>query len=76
MRIHFLVHRYHLLPVSSHQRGARELSEVSLFFFFGHMACGILVPWPGVELTPPALQAWSQPLGPREVPLWGLLEGH
>ena len=40
------------------------------------MAREILVPWPGVELTPPALEAWSQPLDPREVPLWGLLEGH
>ena len=23
------------------------------------MACGILVPWPGTELVPPAVEAWS-----------------
>ena len=23
---------------------------------FGHTACGILAPWPGLELTPPALE--------------------
>ena len=28
-------------------------------FFFGHVACGILVPRPGIELTPPALEAQS-----------------
>ena len=35
--------------------------SVGLFFFFGlHcMACGILVPKPGIKPMPPALEAWS-----------------
>ena len=27
-----------------------------------YMACGILVPWPEIELTPSAVEAWRQPL--------------
>ena len=27
-----------------------------MFWFFGHEACGILAPWPGMEPTPPALE--------------------
>ena len=27
-----------------------------MFCFFGHEACGILVPWPGVEPMPSALE--------------------
>ena len=33
-----------------------------LFFFFNwlcHVACGILVPWPGIEPMPPAMEAWN-----------------
>ena len=26
-------------------------------FFFGHKACGILAPQPGIELMPPALES-------------------
>ena len=29
------------------------------FFFFGHVACGILVPWPEIKPIPLALEAWS-----------------
>ena len=29
----------------------------ALFFFFGHTACGILFPQPGIEHMPPALGA-------------------
>ena len=29
------------------------------FFLFGHVACRISVPWPGIEPTPPALEAHS-----------------
>ena len=29
------------------------------FGFFGHEACGILAPWPGIEPTPPALEVWN-----------------
>ena len=27
-----------------------------MFGFFGHEACGILAPWPGIEPTPTALE--------------------
>ena len=27
-----------------------------MFWFFGHKACGILVPWPGTEPASPALE--------------------
>ena len=27
-----------------------------MFWFFGHEACGILAPGPGIEPTPPALE--------------------
>ena len=27
-----------------------------MFWFFGHEACGVLVPQPGIEPTPPALE--------------------
>ena len=31
-----------------------------LLLFWPHcVACGILVPWPGIEPVPPALEAWS-----------------
>ena len=30
-----------------------------LFFFFGQMACGTLVPQPGIEPMPTAVEAWS-----------------
>ena len=29
------------------------------FFFWPCYACGILVPWPGIEPSPPAAEAWS-----------------
>ena len=38
------------------------LSSSSSFFFFYFilaMPCGILVPWPGIETMPPAMEAWS-----------------
>ena len=31
-------------------------------FMFGHKACGILAPWPGIEPTPPTWKVKSQPL--------------
>ena len=41
-----------------------------LFVFWGHTACGILVPRPGIELVPPAVEAWSFNLRTaREVPV-------
>ena len=39
-------------------------SAIVLFFWPCQTACGILVPWPGFEPLPPALEAWSA----REVP--------
>ena len=48
------------------------------FFFWPHRkACGILVPWPGIEPVPAALEVWSlNHWKAREVPeafLWYLL---
>ena len=42
---------------------------IYIFFFFGYAACGILVPWPGIELMLPAMEVlhpnhWTA----REVP--------
>ena len=31
----------------------------NFFFWLYPMACRILVPWPGIEPTPPAVEAWS-----------------
>ena len=45
---------------------------LSFFFFFWpcHAACGILVPQPGIEHVPPALEAWSlNHWTSREVPM-------
>ena len=36
-------------------------------FFLNHTACGILVPWPGIEPLPPAMEAWSLNHGKVEV---------
>ena len=33
--------------------------KIYLDLFFGHMARGILAPWPGIELMTPAIEAWS-----------------
>ena len=33
--------------------------SLSLFFQPGHAACGVLVPQPGIEPAPPALEAQS-----------------
>ena len=46
-----------------------------LFFFFFfwpyHMACGLLVPQPGIEPVPPAVEAWSlNHWMAREVPVY------
>ena len=41
-----------------------SVTILSLFYVFGHEACGILVPWLGIEPTPPAIEgevltAWT-----------------
>ena len=36
----------------------------SMFWFFGHEACGILAPWPGIEPAPPALEGEVLNTGP------------
>ena len=33
---------------------------IFLFFWLHLAACGILVPWPGTELAPPAVEAWRK----------------
>ena len=35
-----------------------------MFWFFGHQACGILAPWPGIKLTPFALEDKVLTTGP------------
>ena len=31
-----------------------------MFWFFGHEACRILVPWPGIDpAAPPKMEGWS-----------------
>ena len=37
-----------------------------MFDFFAHVACGILAPQPGIELTPPALEGRVLTTGPPE----------
>ena len=36
-----------------------QITPPVLFFFFRCMTCRILVPWPGIELMPPAVEAWN-----------------
>ena len=53
-----------------------QRSQVLFFFFFWrrHMAWGILVLWPGIELRPPALGMQSlSPWTTREVPTQSIL---
>ena len=45
--------------------------QVPEFFFLGHAACGILVPQLGMELVPPAVEAWSLNWTARKVPVAG-----
>ena len=46
-----------------------------ILFWPYHVACGILVPQPGIELAPPALEAQSLNHGTcREVPELSILE--
>ena len=40
-----------------------------MFWFFGHEACGILAPQPGMELTLPALEGEVLTTGPPGKPL-------
>ena len=35
-----------------------------MFYFFGYKACGILAPWPGIELVPPVLESEVLTTGP------------
>ena len=35
-----------------------------MFWFFGHKACGILAPQPGIKPTPPALEGKVLTTGP------------
>ena len=39
-------------------------ASVLCFVFFGHEVCGVLVPWPGIEPIPPALEGDILPTGP------------
>ena len=45
-----------------------------VFFWLPRAACGVLVPWPGIEPAPPAVEAWSlNHWGTREVPIFCIL---
>ena len=50
----------HMFVVSRYTEvfSARVFTSI-LFFWPSHMACGILVPWPGIKHVPPALEGWS-----------------
>ena len=36
-----------------------------MFWFFGHKACGILAPQPGIEPAPPTLEGLFSTTGPQ-----------
>lgn len=38
--------------------GGRFIQLFFFLLFFDCVACGILVPYPGIELAPPAVEAW------------------
>ena len=51
----------------------------SMVWFFGHWACGILAPQPGMEPLPPALEGGDLTTGcqgSRRVPFWSLKVWH
>ena len=51
-----------------------SFSLIYLLFIFGHEACGISVPQPGIELTSPALEGRFVTTGPPGTSLFPLLE--
>ena len=51
-----------------------EENQAPALLFFDHMTCEILVPQPGIEPVPPAVQVWNpNHWTPREVPRLQLL---
>ena len=56
-------HTVHRWPTISWSQGGSPTLSVRtflfLFFWLHHVACGILVPQPGIEPMPPALEEWS-----------------
>ena len=58
-----------IMKICEHKKNLKELyskqlyinTTFILFFFFWpcHVACGILIPQPGMEIAPPAVEAWS-----------------
>ena len=55
-------HNFHLEILKKSHKIIHYTVVFYLFIFIfglGHMACGILVPLPGIELALPALEAWS-----------------
>ena len=50
-----------------------NIPSVSCFWYFGHQACGILAPQPGIKSTKPCIRRWSlNPWTTREDP-WAVL---
>ena len=57
------------LPSQDATVGTSDESGPFFFFWPHHTACGTLVPRPGIEPVPPAVEAWSlNHWTPREVP--------
>ena len=56
----------HSIPILTEEETCLRIFLVffSFFFFFCRAACGILVPRPGIEPTPPAMGARSLNTGP------------
>ena len=51
-----------------------KYSRLGFFFLLCHMACRILVPWPGIKLVPPTVKGWSpNHRTGREFPEYSLL---
>ena len=52
-----------------HLANANVFQDPHFNFLGVHLAaCGILVPWPGIKLAPPALEVWHLNYRTREVP--------
>ena len=62
------VHCYGVTVVSTPE--CTKLGNTCFFFWPRGTVCGILVPWPGMEPSPPAMAAWSpNHWTTREVPI-------
>ena len=56
--MNFVLFDFYVPSFSSAQFLKRHFS-LFIYFFGCAKACGILVPWPGIEFMLPAVEAWS-----------------